>query len=153
MTHSTYNAQKKEYESREELVDPHERFAHLLTRSVAYLTTGNTRKPLTAQMVLDFMPKLIVTHLISLVDQRQHISSQAIRRLVSFIRLFRFLIELVPEAEERLLAHLKTFIDEPEKRVKDHTPALGDLLAFVMVSGEIRMSDLLRPYLEEQLDR
>lgn len=55
----------------------------------------------------------------------------------------------MPEAEEILLARLKSFIDDPAKRVKDHSPALGDLLAFVMVSRSVRMSDLLRPYLEE----
>ena len=104
-------------------------------------------------MVLEVMPKLITTHLVDMVNEKNHISITAIRRLINFIRLFRVLIELKPEVSKTIDARLKTFIDHPDKRVKDHTPALGDLLAFSAVSDSVSLGDLLNFYLDEQLDR
>ena len=100
-------------------------------------------------MVLEVMPKLITTHLVDMVNEKNHISITAIRRLINFIRLFRVLIELKPEVSKTIDARLKTFIDHPDKRVKDHTPALGDLLAFSAVSDSVSLGDLLNFYLDE----
>ena len=48
-------------------------------------------------MVLQIMPKLIVTHLIQLVDDEKHHSIIAIRRLINFIRVFSMLLEMHPD--------------------------------------------------------
>lgn len=48
---------------------------------------------------------------------------------------------------------IEDFIKNPEKRHKDHTGSLGDLLAFVTVSQKYKIGDILAHYLEEQLDR
>jgi hypothetical protein len=104
-------------------------------------------------MVIDVMPKLIITHLVSMVDESKHISLQAIRRLVNFLRLFRLLIELEPSVEETIKERLDVFIKDESKRIKDHCGSLGDLLAFALVSKHVKLTDLLQSYLEEQLDR
>jgi hypothetical protein len=100
-------------------------------------------------MALEVMPKLIITHLVDMVNEKNHISIIAIRRLINFIRLFRMLIELKPEVSKTIDERLETFIDHADKRIKDHAPALGDLLAFVTVSDSINLGDLLDAYLEE----
>ena len=71
----------------------------------------------------------------------------AIRRLVNFFRLFRLLIELCPEIGGEINEKLKDFISSPEKRIKDHCSSLGDLLAFIVISGKYQMKDLLEFYL------
>lgn len=108
---------------------------------------------MTAEMVIEIMPKLLTTHLVDMVSDNTHISLVAIRRLFNFIRLFRLLIELQPDAEKILNQRLKTFKEEPEKRVKDHCSALGDILSFATVSSSYKLNDVLDAYLEEQLDR
>lgn len=76
-------------------------------------------------------------------------STLAIRRLMNFIRLFRILVEQHPEVAEGMDQRIKDFIDNPEKRHKDHTSSLGDLLAFVTVSQKYKIGDILPHYLEE----
>jgi hypothetical protein len=58
----------------------------------------------------------------------------AIRRLVNFVRLFRLLLELYPEAENMVAEKINKFINDPNMRVKDHCSSLGDLLAMTTVS-------------------
>mmetsp|Transcript_5878 Transcript_5878/g.7112 ORF Transcript_5878/g.7112 Transcript_5878/m.7112 type:complete len:82 (-) Transcript_5878:3170-3415(-) len=80
------------------------------------------------------MPKLIITHMVEMANERKHISILALRRLINFIRLFRLCIELVPEVMTVINAKIEMFKDEEEKRVKDFTPSLGDILAMCIVS-------------------
>jgi len=92
-----FDEKEEQYIMVEKEVDPKERMVHLLKKSLCFLTTGNTRKPFKASMVLEVMPKLIITHIVDMVDEKKHMSIVAIRRLVNYIRLFRLLIELCPE--------------------------------------------------------
>jgi len=63
------------------------------------------------------------------------------------------LIELSPEVEKIIDQKLKTFKEEPDKRIKDHCSSLGDILAFLTVTKAYKLTDLLDAYLGEQLDR
>jgi len=85
-------------------------------------------------MVLEIIPKLIITHMVEMANERKHVSILALRRLINFIRLFRMCIELVPGVQTTINEKLNMFKNEESKRVKDYTPSLGDLLAFTMVS-------------------
>lgn len=104
-------------------------------------------------MVVEVMPKLMTTHLVDMVSEKHHFSLVAIRRLFNFVRLFRLLFELAPEAEKMVDERLKAFKEQPDKRVKDHCSALGDILSFAIVSNKYNLEDILDAYLEEQLDR
>ena len=97
------------------------------------------------------MPKLIITHMVDMANERKHISILAIRRLVNFIRLFRLCIEFVPGLQSAINEKLRVFKQDENSRVKDHTPSLGDLLSISMVSDEFSMLDLIKEggYLEE----
>ena len=77
----------------------------------------------------------------------------AIRRLINFIRLFRFLIDLYPEIGTEIDAKIEAFIKDPASRHKDKLGSLGDLLSYVSVSQKYTFKDVLPFYLEEQLDR
>jgi len=148
-----FNNETEQYETVVTKINPRERMLHLLKKSISFLTKKDTRKEMTAEMVIEIMPKLLTTHLVDMVGDNTHISLVAIRRLFNFIRLFRLLIELQPDAEKILNQRLKTFKEEPDKRVKDHCSALGDILSFATVSSSYKLNDVLDAYLEEQLDR
>ena len=85
-------------------------------------------------MVLEILPKLIITHMVEMANERKHISILAIRRLINIIRLFRLCIELVPGVMETINEKLRMFAEEVDKRVKDYTPSLGDVLSMSIVS-------------------
>ena len=120
---------------------------------MSFISAGSTRKPFKPQMILEILPKLIITHVADMIQEFRHISILAIRRLVNFIRLFRLLVELYPEVAELVEAKIEQFIKDPAKRHKDYTASLGDLLALVTVSQKYKFEDVLPAYLEEQMDR
>ena len=144
-----FNEATNKYETETKTINPKERFLKLLEHSLSFLIKGSTKKELTPEMIIEVMPKLIITHLVDIATEKNHVSIIIIRRLINFVRLFRILIELKPEVSQIINERLKTFIDHSEKRVKEHTPTLGDLLAFVTVSDDINLSDMLDCYLEE----
>lgn len=104
-------------------------------------------------MILEVIPKMLVTHLVDLCDLTRTVSTVAIRRLVNMIRLFRLLLKLYPEVAKTIDEQLEKFIKNPELRVKDHFSSLGDLLIFSIISEKFTFKDLVDGYLEEQLDR
>mmetsp|Transcript_30105 Transcript_30105/g.29355 ORF Transcript_30105/g.29355 Transcript_30105/m.29355 type:complete len:231 (+) Transcript_30105:593-1285(+) len=128
-----FNHETQKYVQEQVQINCKERFIHLLKKSIAFLCTGSTRRPFKHSMVMEVMPKLIVTHIIEMIQQQKHISILALRRLLNFYRLFALFIELYPEIEQEINAKVKQFIEEPDKRVKDHCSSLGDLLALVTI--------------------
>ena len=82
----------KEFSSEVKRIDPRERLITLLKHSLCFIAKGSTTKELTPEVVLEIMPKLIITHMVEMANERKHISILAIRRLVNFIRLFRLAI-------------------------------------------------------------
>lgn len=57
-----------------ETIDTRERIVHLLKNSLSFITKKDTRKDFTPEMVIEVMPKLIITHLVDMVDEKKHIS-------------------------------------------------------------------------------
>lgn len=129
-----YEPLTKKWESKNVTINLKERCIHLLKKSLAYICTGSTRKPFKASMILEVMPKLIITHVVDLIQEFRHVSILSIRRLVNFIRLFRLLLSLHPEVEQEIDQKLEDFIKNPEKRHKEQCGTLGDLLALVTIS-------------------
>ncbi len=134
VTIQTQDPVTKEFRQDTRRVDPRERLVKLLKHSLCFIAKGSTTKELTSDMILEIMPKLIITHMVEMANERKHISILAIRRLINIIRLFRLCIELVPGVMATINEKLRMFKEEEGKRVKDYTPSLGDILAISMVS-------------------
>lgn len=143
----------KEFSQHVKRVDPRERAITLLRHSLSFIARGSAHRELDGDMILEVMPKLIITHMVELANENKHVSILALRRLVNFIRLFRLCIELVPSVMETINERIRQFKDEEDKRVKDFTPSLGDLQALCIISDQYTLKDILEAYLEEQLDR
>lgn len=118
-----------------------------------FLSAKSTRKEFHPDMILEILPKLMITHVQNLIKEFTHISILALRRLVNFIRLFHLCIELFPEVRTKLDAKIEEFLAHPQKRVKDYCSSLGDFLSFVTVSSKFKFGDILDAYLSEQMDR
>ncbi len=128
-----YDAETGKWVNKQIQINCKERSIHLLKKSLCYICAGSTRKPFKPSMVLEVMPKIILTHVAELIQEFRHVSILAIRRLLNFIRLFVLLLELYPEVEGEMCKQIEAFLSSPEKRHKDHCSSLGDLLAMVTV--------------------
>ena len=95
----------------------------------------------------------MITHVVEMLQEMRHISVQSIRRLINFIRLFRLLLDMFPEAEKELEQKVEFFVKNPEKRTKDYYSSLGDLLSLVTLSKNYKFKDILNAYIDEQMDR
>jgi hypothetical protein len=60
--------------------------------------------------------------------------------------------EAFPEIKDEANKNLDEFIKNPEQRIKDKTPSLGDLLVMLALSDK-KIEELLPSYIEEQMDR
>jgi hypothetical protein len=69
-------------------IDTKERFERHLIQSFAFISNGSKHKGFTYENVLEFMPRLLMTHVVDLMKENRHISIIAIRRLFNFIRIF-----------------------------------------------------------------
>jgi len=95
-----FDNETQKYKTEVKTVDPYERFVHLLQHAICYMTKGSTRKGFQPSMVLEIMPKLIITHMVEIVNESKHCSIIAIRRLINFYRIFTMLIEMCPSVKD-----------------------------------------------------
>lgn len=122
-------------------VDTKERFEKLFMNSMAFIMKGSSRKGFDHNDVVEFLPRLILTHIVDLMKQQRHISIIAIRRLFNFVRILLFLMSKDPKIEQKMNEKLEAFISDPARRVKhgkEGTPNLGDMLVFACISSKFR---------------
>ena len=77
---------------------------------MSFISAGSTRKPFKSSMILEILPKLIITHVADMIQEFRHISILAIRRLINFVRLFRLLMDLYPEISNEIDGKIEQFI-------------------------------------------
>lgn len=135
------------------VVKQKERCIHLLKKAMLFMSAKSTRKDFNEEMVLEVMPKLMITHVSNLIKEFTHISIVAIRRLINFIRLFHLCIELYPEIGKKIDEKIEEFLADPNKRHKDHCTSLGDFLSYITISKKYKFADIQEAYLGEQMDR
>ena len=62
-----YDHDTKKWEQKTVKINLRERFVKLLQKSMCFISTGSTRKPFKPAMILEMMPKLIITHVADLI--------------------------------------------------------------------------------------
>lgn len=129
-----------------------EKVLFLAEHSISMLCENSTRKfePL---MVLQVLPKLLVTLVVEMMQESTHTSIQALRVFVYFYRLFGLLLERYPEVRKELDQRIALFKEDESNRVKDKCSSLGDLLTYSLISEKHSLNSILQEYLGESLDR
>lgn len=115
------------------------------------IVKGNT-KEFSSDLVLKVMTKLFNSCCLNIVNEKVHNSTRAIEILIYVYRVSIFLVEEFPEIKEEINKKLENFIKNPEERIKDKTPSLGDLLVMQSLSDK-KIEELLPSYISEQMDR
>ena len=104
-------------------------------------------------MLLQVLPKLIVTLVVQMMDLQTHTSLKALCMFLLLTRAFILLLESHPDQLAALNARIASFRASEDNRTKDHCSSMGDLLSFCLVSPDFAISDILASYLDESLDR
>jgi formyltetrahydrofolate hydrolase len=115
------------------------------------IAKGNTRE-FKADLILKVMPKFFNYICLNIISEKVHNSSRAIEILMYVYRILIMLAQTYPEFKAEANKKLEDFIKDPENRIKDKTPSLGDLLVMLSVSDH-KIEELLPSYISEQMDR
>ena len=128
-----------------------EKFLISLKKAISMIAKGNT-KEFKTDLILKVMPKFFNYICLNIMSEKIHNSSRAIEILMYVYRILIMLRQTFPEFKTEVNKNLEDFIKNPEQRVKDKTPSLGDLLVMLSVSDH-KIEDLLPAYISEQMDR
>ena len=128
-----------------------EKVINSVKRSISMLAKGNTNE-FSPNLVLKVMPKFFNYICLNIMSEKVHNSSRAIEILIYVFRVMLLLEEAFPEIKTEANKNLEEFIKNPEQRIKEKTPSLGDLLVMLSISGK-KIEELLPSYIEEQMDR
>jgi stress response protein SCP2 len=105
------------------------------------------------EMVLTFLTKMMNTQVVLLCDKGISASEVA---LIGYCQLHRLLLATLntfPQLKILIRQRLKEFAQKPDRRVKEFTPSLGELLAYLSVSDTYGWDQLSMAYLKECFDR
>lgn len=125
---------------------------YLARKSLGMICKGSTRK-FEPKFIVEVFPKMMVTLVVSMMEHKEYISLKALRMFFHFYRLFVLLLDKNPELYTEIDNSLESFKNDEKSREKTGTPNLGDMLSKLTVSKKYKWSDIIGPYLEEQMDR
>mgnify|MGYP002624006015 CR=1 FL=1 len=128
-----------------------EEFLKTATKAISMIAKGNT-KEFKTELILKVMPKFFNYICLNIMSEKVHNSSRAIEILLYVYRILIMLAQTYPEFKAEVNKNLEEFINNPESRIKDKTPSLGDLLVMLSVSDH-KIEELLPSYISEQMDR
>lgn len=116
------------------------------------IITNNTRsfKP---EQILEVYPKIIITLIYYIMDEKKHASIRILRILSHVHACFLFLLQKHPELESAIVKQVDNFIAKEECRIKENQPNLGCILALLSGTDKRKFSDIVESYFSEQLDR
>ena len=126
-------------------------FLNSLNKAISMIAKGNT-KEFKTDLILKVMPKFFNYICLNIMSERVHNSSRAIEILIYVYRILIILAQEYPEFKAEANKNLEEFIKNPEQRIKDKTPSLGDLLVMLSISDH-KIEELLPAYISEQMDR
>ena len=132
--------------------DNEERFFKFLTKALSMIMTNSTRN-FKKQFVLEVLPKLMITIIYYIMDEKKHASIRNIRLLSHIHSIFLYCLRKFPQLKETIAANINKFINNEEARIKDNLPNLGSILSTLSVVDSHKFSDVAEAYFSEQLDR
>jgi ubiquitin-protein ligase/Ran GTPase-activating protein (RanGAP) involved in mRNA processing and transport len=126
-------------------------FLNGVKKAISMIAKGNTRE-FKSDLILKVMPKFFNYICLNIMSEKVHNSSRAIEILIYIYRILIMLAKEFPEFKEAANKSIEEFIKNPEQRIKEKTPSLGDLLVMLSISDH-KIEELLPAYISEQMDR
>lgn len=132
--------------------DNEERFFKFLTKSLSMIMTNSTRN-FKKEFILQVLPKLMITIVYYIMDEKKHASVRNIRLLSHIHSIFLYTLRKFPELVETIKNTLTKFIQNEDARTKQNQANLGCILAMLTAVDTHKFSDVAEAYFTEQLDR
>lgn len=127
------------------------RYMKFVQGSLSMIMTGNA-KSFRPSFVLDVFPKVFVTLISRIMDQKTYPSLNSIRFLTQIHANFLFLLSKFPELAPTIEQTIDKFIGDEAQRHKNNTPNLGSFLA-LFLAAKRPFSEARASYSGEQMDR
>ena len=124
----------------------------LFRKHLSDIAAGSKNK-FDEEMILTIMPKLMLTHIVQLMNDIAYSSIKGIRMLNYFHRGFLFMLEQHPQMQFKLEKQIELFMNDDDFRGKDQTPDLGIILGLLCGSRKYRFQDVIKQLLNEKLAR
>mmetsp|Transcript_819 Transcript_819/g.1380 ORF Transcript_819/g.1380 Transcript_819/m.1380 type:complete len:963 (-) Transcript_819:80-2968(-) len=105
------------------------------------------------EMVLCVITKMMNTQVVLLMDKGVAVSDVALTGYCQLHRLLLGVVDKFPQLRALVRCRLDDFVKKPEKRVKKHTPSLGELLSLLSVSDTYSWKSIAMIYIKESFDR
>lgn len=132
--------------------DNESRFFKFLTKALSMIMTNSTRN-FKKEFILEVLPKLMITIIYYIMDEKKHASIRNIRLLAHIHSIFLYCMRKFPELKDTITANLTKFIGSEEARTKDNQANLGCIMAILSAVDSHKFSDVAEAYFQEQLDR
>ncbi len=132
--------------------DNQERFFYFLEHSLSMIMTNSTRnfKP---EFIIEVFPKLMITTIFYIMDEKKHPSIRVIRVLSHLHSMFLLALQKHPQMKNKIVEEIQNFLESEENRHKNILSNLGAVLAKASVVDNFKFEELAETYFAEQLDR
>lgn len=107
----------------------------------------------TPNMVLQVLPKLLNSTVVTFMNGTSHTSEKALQGYFMFHRLFLWCLEQYPNLLEIINNTVKNFVTDPKERLKSVTPNVGEWLTLLTVCNNCDWEKASIAYLTENFDR
>jgi hypothetical protein len=90
--------------------DNQEKFLKFLEKALSMIMTNSTKnfKP---DFIIEVFPKLMITTIYYIMDEKKHASIRAIRILTHIHSMFLFALKQYPEMNEKIKAEIQNFLE------------------------------------------
>jgi len=105
------------------------------------------------EMALFLLTKMMNTQVVLLMDKGIAVSDVTLTGYCQLHRLLLALVDSFPQLRIIVRRRLDDFARRPDKRVKQYTPSLGELLTLLSVSDTYSWSSIAMAYIKESFDR
>ena len=119
-------------------------------KTIAALCDATSYRP---DMVLEVMPKLMNTMVVSVMSGETHASIVALEGYCAFHHILLKVMATNPSLVARVEGKVAEFIRHERSRTKNETPSLGDFIPLLAVSEKYSWEDVRSAYVQENLDR
>ena len=110
-----------------------DKFLNSAKKAISMIAKGTTRE-FTPDLILKVMVKFFGTCCLRIIKETVHNSSRVLEILIYVYRILILFVKTFPEIKEEINKKVENFIKIPEKRIKDETPSLNDLLVMLSLS-------------------
>jgi hypothetical protein len=113
----------------------------------------NSTKNFKPEFIIEVFPKLMITTIYYIMDEKKHASIRAIRILSHLHSMFLLALKKHPKMQDEIIAEISKFVENEDNRHKNVVSNLGSILAKASAVDKIKFEDIAESYFAEQLDR